>query len=135
MVSIKELTQAVFERLKSRLNDEIAVEYAPTNAETYKVKHPNGAALVSFASIDASEPDFVKQTVMFRFNIYLCLRGELDNIRQMELLDDIRVIMTSDFIIDGSRFYMTSQTRDYNESGIWYYSNNFILPQLLMQGN
>lgn len=135
MIPLLEIRQKIKTALDDKLGGLVSVEYAPEKPREYAVLHPNGSALIEFTGTSFSEPDIMQQTALINFNIELCLRAGYNGECGLQILDLVRQTMTTQININGLGFYCTGQTNDGEENGVWFYSNNFILPQIIRKGD
>lgn len=130
-MNYSEIEKAIVKRLTTHL-PEYDISIYPNNPIDYEMLHPNGSILVKYRNSQYNSPSIQMQALLINFDIYLL--SKLDRSEGLDLLEKIRQILTSDFFIDNTRFYITSEGQDDFINGIWYYTLQITLPYLTLQG-
>lgn len=128
-MTIANIETAIIERLKSKISD-VLVEGFPEKPSEYKLLHPKGALLVSYAGSTFSEPeavDIVLQTRKIEFDITVVMRHLRTHEGAYAYLDAVRTVLTGYRIPGCSKMYPTREQFISEENGIWQYAITFTL--------
>jgi hypothetical protein len=126
-MTYSEIENKIVERLKEYLPGYEVVSY-PSRPEDFQFTHPLASILVKFQSTQ-----YVKQAAMINYEVHIISRS-LIGAEGYDLLEKTRDILTKDFEINGTRFYVTSEQQYDYLDGKWFYRLSISLPFLTFQG-
>lgn len=122
-MTITEIEEAILIRLKAKIQG-LQIEGFPEKPYEYKLIHPKGALLVSYAGSTYSEPkstDIVVQDRKMEFDITVVIR----NLRTYEgayaYLETVRIALTGYRIKGCSKIYPVKEVFVSEDAGIWQY--------------
>jgi hypothetical protein len=129
-MNYSEIENKLVERLKEYHNYDISV--FPDDPSEYILTHPNAGIVVKFAGSSWNAPQIIQQALLIQYEIYIISRMKRQ--KTLDLMEEVRQTLTSDFFIDNSRFYVTGESESEYTDGTWYYKLNLTLPFISLQG-
>ncbi len=128
-MTIADIEQAIIDRLKAKITG-LAIEGFPEKQSEYKLMHPKGALLVSYAGSTFSEPkptDIVFQERKVEFDITVAMRHLRDHEGAYAHLDAVRITLTGYRIAGCSKMHPTKEEFLNEDAGIWQYRMTFAM--------
>jgi hypothetical protein len=128
-MTIADIENAIITRLRSRITG-LQIEGFPEKPSEYKLLHPKGALLVSYAGSTFSEPkptDIVFQERKVEFDITVAMRHLRSHEGAYAYLDAVRIALTGYRIAGCSKMYPTKEEFLSEDSGVWQYAMTFAM--------
>jgi hypothetical protein len=128
-VTIADIEQAIIERLRVKIQG-LLIEGFPEKPSEYKLLHPKGALLVSYAGSTFSEPkptDIVFQERKVEFDITVAMRHLRSHEGAYAYLDAVRIALAGFRIAGCSKMYPTKESFLSEDSNIWQYVMTFAM--------
>lgn len=124
-MSTLHIIDSVVHRLRQKLPD-LSVEYFPEKPDEYRLNHPRGALLVSYAGSQFSAPSdvtFSVQARTVRFSVTVMLRQLNGRGGAIDVLDRVREALIG-FTPPDCRRKCIAQTEQFlgETAGIWQYA-------------
>lgn len=128
-MTIAEIEQAIIERLMAKIQG-LLIEGFPEKPSEYKLMHPKGALLVSYAGSTFSEPkstDIVSQDRKVEFDIAVIMRHLRNHEGVYAYLEAVRIALTGYRIPGCGKMYPTREEFLDESDGIWQYRMTFAM--------
>ncbi|MDI1471926.1 hypothetical protein THER_1648 [Thermodesulfovibrio sp. N1] len=128
-MTIADIEQAIIDRLKTKIQG-LEITGFPEKPKEYRLLHPKGALLVSYAGSTFSEPQSVNAIVQERkmeFDITVAMRHLRTHEGAYAYLDAVRIALTGYRITGCSKMYPVKEQFLSEDNGIWQYSITFTL--------
>jgi Gp37 protein len=124
MATTMQICNAILARLETYFPD-LAVEYFPDDAETYRLNHSEGALLISYLGAHYGPPESTFATVqksMAVFSVTVTMRNLNGTDGAIDILDKVRPVMQG-FKAPGCKKMQLMQDRFLGQShGVWQYA-------------
>lgn len=127
MLTVAEIEAAILARLQAQITT-VAVETFPDRPERYKLKHPVGAVLVSYAGsrFDRREPtDVVIQDQTVVIECAVTMRNLHDHEGILPILHAVRQALTGWQIPGAEKAYPVREEFGDYDDGVWQYVTTF----------
>ena len=128
-MTIAGIEQAIITRLRAKIQG-LLIEGFPEKPSEYKLMHPKGALLVSYAGSTFSEPkstDIVYQERKVEFDITIAMRHLRKPEGAYSHLDAVRIALTGHRIAGCSKMYPTKEGFLSEDNGVWQYVMTFAM--------
>lgn len=128
-MTIADIEQTIIERLRAKTQG-LLIEGFPEKPSEYKLMHPKGALLVSYAGSTFSEPkptDIVFQERKVEFDITVAMRHLRNHEGAYAYLDAVRIALTGYRIAGCSKMYPAKEEFLNEDNGIWQYAMTFAM--------
>lgn len=128
-LTIANIEKAIIERLKTKIKGLEIIGFPERPAE-YRLIHPKGAILVSYAGATYSEPQSVNAIVQERkmeFDVTVVMRHLRTHEGAYQYLEDVRRALSGYRISGCSKMYPLRERFLSEENGIWQYNITFAI--------
>jgi|GEM_PF-6695909 len=126
-MTYSEIENRLVERLREYLPGYEVLSY-PNKPEDFQFTHPTATILVIYQSTQ-----YVKGASMINYEIHIISRS-LKGEHGYDLLERVREIVTKDFELNGTKFFVTNEQQYDYFDGKWFYKISISLPFLTLQG-
>jgi hypothetical protein len=137
MASTMEIITAVGDRLSKKVPG-LAVEFFPEKPAEYRLNHPRGALLVSYAGSrfgQVGDTGFVAQQREIRITITVVMRQLNGKGGAIEAVDAVRAALFCWRAPDCQRFRLVAERFLGEAAGLWQYAVDFACDAIVVQVN
>lgn len=125
MASTIAIMDSLIDHLKQHFNPDVAVAYYPEKPESYRLNHPNGAVLLSYASANYPKYNDINAVIQPRelgFNLSIVNRQLYGRTGAIEVLDKLINVVAGFSPVHCDK--PLRPVKDYfvrHEAGLWFY--------------
>ena len=135
MATTLEMIEAAAARVRAKL-PKLAVEYFPEKPNEYRLNHPIGALLVSYAGSDFGEPTstaYVMQPRRIKLSVTVVLRQLNGKGGAVDVLDQVRAALVGFRMPDCRKLIALAETFLGQSAGLWQYAVDFAAECMLVE--
>ncbi|MCL1861788.1 MAG: Gp37 family protein [Proteobacteria bacterium] len=135
MATTLEIIEAVIARLKEKL-PALAVEYFPEKPRDYRLNHPGGALLVSYAGSRYSAPvttTYVMQPRELRVTVTVVMRQLNGRGGAVDAVDAVRLTLLGHRLPDCKPLRAVADTYLGEAAGLWQYAVDFAVESVALE--